>query len=120
MVSNAGVQRSLKFLEQTWEEVFEKADKEIDINQRGPLHLSLGLLEQFRSKNIEVIINVSSLLGFAPFNMINPVYNGTKSWMHFFTTNLRTQLKDTHIPGCGNYAADGGHEFASGGGRSVR
>ena len=28
---------------------------------------------------------------------MNPVYNGTKAWLHFFTMNLRTQLKDTNV-----------------------
>ena len=27
-----------------------------------------------------------------PVSIINPVYNGCKSWIHSFTTNLRTQL----------------------------
>jgi short-subunit dehydrogenase involved in D-alanine esterification of teichoic acids len=37
-------------------------------------------------------MNVSSVLGFNPFSVINPVYNGTKAWLHMFSTNLRTQL----------------------------
>merc|ERR1712071_667560 len=40
-----------------------------------------------------VIMNVSSVLGFVPFSVVNPVYNGSKAWVHFFTTNLRTQVK---------------------------
>lgn len=38
-------------------------------------------------------MNVSSGLGFVPFMVINPVYNGTKAWLHYFTTNLRTQVE---------------------------
>ncbi len=30
--------------------------------------------------------------GWNPISIINPVYNGCKSWIHSFTTNLRTQL----------------------------
>merc|ERR1712032_745613 len=42
-------------------------------------------------------MNVSSVLGYIPFSIINPVYNGTKAWLHFWSMNLRTQLKDTKI-----------------------
>lgn len=28
-----------------------------------------------------------------PFSIINPVYNGTKAWLHFWSMNLRTQLR---------------------------
>ena len=89
LINNAGVQRPLKVTE------FDlgKADQEIDINIRGPMHLSIGLLDHFKAKpSGAVIMNVSSVLGFIPFSIINPVYNGTKAWSHFWTMNLRTQL----------------------------
>jgi hypothetical protein len=70
----------------------EKADQEIDINIRGPMHLAIGFLEHFKKKEAATIVNVSSVLGFIPFSIINPVYNGTKAWMHFWSMNLRTQL----------------------------
>jgi len=34
---------------------------------------------------------------FVPFSIVNPVYNGTKAWVHFWTMNLRTQLKDSKV-----------------------
>lgn len=72
-----------------------KADQEIDTNIRGPMHLAISLLPHFTSLpsgKQGVIINVSSVLGFAPTSLINCVYNGTKSFMHFFTMNMRAQL----------------------------
>jgi short-subunit dehydrogenase involved in D-alanine esterification of teichoic acids len=42
-------------------------------------------------------MNVSSVLGFLPTSVINPVYNGTKAFVHAWTTNMRTQLRDTNI-----------------------
>ncbi|OIW32771.1 NAD(P)-binding protein [Coniochaeta ligniaria NRRL 30616] len=91
LVNNAGVQRPLKILED--QDFLTKADQEIDINIRGPMHLTLGLLPHFRSKKDgAIVINVSSVLGFIPFSVINPVYNGTKAWLHFWSMNLRTQL----------------------------
>lgn len=89
LINNAGVQRPLEVLKQSPEEILEKADQEIDINIRGPMHLALGLLEHLKAKEHAVIINVSSILGFVPFSVINPVYNGTKAWLHFWSMALR-------------------------------
>ncbi len=92
LVNNAGVQRPLEILEDR--DFLAKADQEIDINIRGPMHLTLGLLPHFRGKRDgAVVVNVSSVLGFVPFSVINPVYNGTKAWLHFWSMTLRTQLR---------------------------
>lgn len=88
LVNNAGVQRPLDINDLD----LGKADQEIDINIRGPMHLAIGFLEHFKSKKNATIINVSSVLGFVPTSIINPVYNGTKAWLHFWSMNLRTQL----------------------------
>lgn len=94
LVNNAGVQRPLDVNNFD----LQKADQEIDINIRGPMHLAIGLLDHFKSKpNGALVVNVSSVLGYIPTSVINPVYNGTKAWMHFWSMNLRTQLKDTKI-----------------------
>ncbi|KAF1827573.1 short-chain dehydrogenase [Dissoconium aciculare CBS 342.82] len=93
LINNAGVQRPLSVKDMKADEFLEKADQEISINVRGPMHLAVGLLPHFRSKSGAVIMNVSSLLGFVPFSIINPVYNGTKAWVHFWSMNLRTQLE---------------------------
>lgn len=101
IINNAGVQRPLEVSKLDASEFLEKADQEIDINIRGPMHLILGLLEHFKTKKEATVMNISSVLGYLPTSIINPVYNGTKAWVHMFTTNLRTQLqagKDTkHI-----------------------
>ena len=97
IINNAGVQRPLNFLETEKDEFLQKADQEIDINIRGPMHLIMEFLPHLKSKKSGLIINVTSVLGFVPFVPLNPVYNATKSWLHFFTMNLRTQLKDTNI-----------------------
>ncbi|KAI0179792.1 NAD(P)-binding protein [Hypoxylon sp. FL1284] len=97
LVNNAGVQRPLQVQRQTPEDFLSKADNEININIRGPLHLAVGLLPHFKAKQQALIINVSSVLGYVPFSIINPVYNGTKAWLHFWSMNLRSQLKDTNV-----------------------
>ena len=93
LINNAGVQRPLDINDFD----LAKADQEIDINIRGPMHLAIAFLPHLKSKPNAVIVNVSSVLGFIPFSIINPVYNGTKAWSHFWTMNLRTQLKDTNV-----------------------
>ncbi|KAI1099075.1 NAD(P)-binding protein [Jackrogersella minutella] len=97
LVNNAGVQRPLQVQKQTTEDFLSKADNEIDINIRGPLHLAIGLMPHLKSKSHAIIINVTSVLGFVPFSVINPVYNGTKAWLHFWSMTLRSQLKDTNV-----------------------
>lgn len=97
LVNNAGVQRPLQVLKDDPAELLAKADNEIDINIRGPMHLAVGLLEHFKSKPAALIINVSSVLAFIPFSIINPVYNGTKAWLHSWSMALRVQLKDTNV-----------------------
>lgn len=78
LVNNAGVQRSLKIVEMEPSDFLSKADQEIDINIRGPMHLTLGLLPHFKTKEFATIINISSVLGYIPFSVINPVYNGPR------------------------------------------
>ncbi|OAR01727.1 hypothetical protein LLEC1_03267 [Akanthomyces lecanii] len=97
IVNSAGVQRPLDVLGDH-ENFLSKADQEIDINIRGPLHLTMRLLPHLQKQQNPVIVNVSSILGFLPFSFINPIYNGTKAWVHFWSMNLRTQLAGAKSP----------------------
>ncbi|KPI45085.1 putative oxido DltE [Cyphellophora attinorum] len=95
VINNAGVQRPFQILGPDYDFDLDKADQEINTNIRGPMHLSVLLVPHFNSKpNGGVIMNVSSVLGYNPFSLVNPVYNGTKAWVHFFTMNLRSQLRN--------------------------
>ena len=99
LVNNAGVQRPLEVLKQDADDFLSKADNEININIRGPMHLAVGLLPHLKSKPHALVVNVSSVLGFVPFSIINPVYNGTKAWLHFWSMNLRyVPVKPTDGP----------------------
>jgi len=93
LINNAGVQRPLDVNDFD----LQKADQEISINISGPMHLAINFLDHFKSKPSATIINVGSVLGYNPFSIINPVYNGTKAFVHFWTMNLRTQLKNSNI-----------------------
>lgn len=95
LVNNAGVQRPLNVLRDDAADLLARADQEIDVNVRGPMHLAVGLLPHFRSLPAgrgALIINVSSVLGFVPFAVGNPCYNATKAWLHSWTMGLRAQL----------------------------
>lgn len=96
LVNNAGVQRPLDVNKMSSEEFLEKADQELRTNISGPMHLALTLLPHLKARCAggagAVIVNVSSVLGINPFSIINPVYNGSKAWLHFWTMNLRSQL----------------------------
>lgn len=95
VINNAGVQRPFQVLGPDYGFDLNKADQEIDINIRGPMHLSVGLIPHLNEQpNGGVIMNVSSVLGYNPISLVNPVYNGTKAWIHFFSMNLRSQLRD--------------------------
>ena len=93
LVNNAGVQRPLDVtdLNLGW------LDQEIDINVRGPIHLANAFLPHFLSKKHAVIANVSSVLGIVPFSIVNPGYNGTKAYMHFYSEAQRVQLAHTPV-----------------------
>ena len=98
VINNAGVQRPFELFGPDYDFDLAKADQEIDINIRGPLHLCVGLIQKhFVNLDKAVIMNVSSVLGFIPFAQVNPVYNGTKAWLHFFSTNLRGMVEGKNI-----------------------
>lgn len=73
LVNNAGVQRPLDVNKMDVEDFLERADDEILTNVNGPLHLAVRLLPHFRKQPGAVIMNVSSVLGYIPTSIINPV-----------------------------------------------
>lgn len=97
LINNAGVQRPLDVNSLDAVEFAQKADQEIDINIRGPMHLTLHLLPHLKTKQNPLIVNISSILGFVPFSIINPVYNATKAWLHFWSMALRQQLQGSNV-----------------------
>ncbi|KAF6766777.1 Short-chain dehydrogenase/reductase SDR [Kalmanozyma brasiliensis GHG001] len=93
LINNAGVQRPLEVQNLA----LDKVDNEIDINIRGPVHLATAFLDHLKTKKLGVIVNVSSVLGFVPYSIINPVYNSTKAFCHFWSEAQRVQLKNTNV-----------------------
>lgn len=100
LINNAGVQQPLQILGPDYDFDLSRADEEINTNIRGPMHLSIQLIQKhfiFLQQGA-VIVNVSSILAFNPFSLVNPVYNGTKAWLHAFSVNLRSQLAKAESP----------------------
>lgn len=86
LVNNAAVQRLATAGPRTRPGGFKRGAKggqEISINIPGPMHQAIGLLPYLMSKPKAMIINVSSILGYVPFSILNTVYNDTTVWVHF-------------------------------------
>ncbi|KAK7543056.1 chromosome segregation protein Csm1/Pcs1-domain-containing protein [Phyllosticta citricarpa] len=91
VINNAGVQRPLDVQREEPAGFLDKADNEIDIDFKGPLLLTIGLLPHLRER-------AKHGAGAAVVDVIaSPFYNGTKAWLHFWSTNLRTQQRGTRV-----------------------
>lgn len=75
VVANAGVQLPLDVNKLNLEDV----DAELRTNAHSPVHLATHLLDHFKAKPAARIFYVSSVLGFVPSSILNPVYNGESS-----------------------------------------
>lgn len=96
VINNAAIQEPLKVQDDAID-FLQKADREIDINIRGPMHLTLHLIPHFKTKPAALIVNITSGLGFVPVVPLCPGYNASKAWMRSWSINLRTQLRDTNV-----------------------
>ena len=94
LVNNAGIQRDIDFTKGT--EDLLNGPSEIRINIEGPVYLSAHFIPLLREQQEATIINVSSVLAFAPMARV-PVYCATKAFLHNFSLSLRVQLKKSGI-----------------------
>ena len=76
------------------------ADEDIDammnVNVKSVLYGMQETLPHFRERGTGHVINVSSLLGRAPFAMFRSAYNGAKHFLNSLTANFRTEVQETH------------------------
>jgi len=90
LVNNAGVQNWMK---PTDDNFYEKAMREININNMAPIHLTHLFLQL---PSLKTIMNVTSGLAFVQLTAV-PVYCATKSFFHSFTLSLRHLMKAKNV-----------------------
>ncbi len=92
VINNAGIMRSIDFLNVECDKVCE----EIDINLNGTINMAQAFLPHLLKQEKSAIINVSSGLAFVPFEK-TPIYCVSKAGVHTYTKVLRAQLKNTSV-----------------------
>lgn len=76
---------------------FDKASEEMSTNYLAVIRLNEALLPLLKSQPESAIVNVTSLVAFAPVTVI-PTYSDTKAALHSYTLTLRHTLAiDTDV-----------------------
>ncbi|HEY0177840.1 MAG TPA: SDR family NAD(P)-dependent oxidoreductase, partial [Pedobacter sp.] len=75
---------------------WEKADEEIQTNYISLVRLTEKLLPQLRQQESAAVVNVSSIVVFAPGLNI-PTYSVSKAAVHSYTRILRLALRETGV-----------------------
>ncbi|WP_127960426.1 SDR family NAD(P)-dependent oxidoreductase [Serratia microhaemolytica] len=68
----------------------------VNTNIVALLHITKKVLKMFKEKNQGHIINIGSVAAYYPY-MGSNVYGATKSFVHNFTLNLKTDLEGSNI-----------------------
>jgi len=71
-------------------------DEMMRINIKSVVYGAQEILPHFKERGSGQIINVSSMLGRAPFSTFRSAYNGTKHFLNAITWNLREELRESH------------------------
>ena len=75
---------------------YSKATTEMDTNYLSIVNLTEQLLPILRTKPDAAVVNVSSIVAFAP-SAILPTYTASKAALHAYTKTLRYTLRDTNV-----------------------
>ncbi|MGA7438930.1 MAG: SDR family oxidoreductase [Luteibacter sp.] len=92
LVNNAGISLEGSILENS----AEKIEKILAINTVAPSVLSAVAAQHFVARNNGGIINIASVLAFAP-EMMDGIYSGTKAHLLNLTLGLASKLQGTHV-----------------------
>ena len=94
LINNAG--RPFVYTLDGESDAYSKATTEMDTNYLSIVNVTEQLLPILRTKADAAIVNVSSIVAFAP-SAVLPTYTASKAALHAYTKTLRYTLKDTSI-----------------------
>jgi len=94
VINNAGAANLNNLADDT--NTFEKASEEILTNYLSVIRLNEKLLPLLKKQNNAAIVNVSSIVAFAPGAKL-ATYAATKAALHSYTRALRLALGDTSV-----------------------
>lgn len=95
LINNAGkAHRYLAAQEDA--DTFSKAQEEMATNFLAPVRLTEGLLPLLKRQPQAAIVNISSIVSFAP-SVFLPTYSATKAALHSFSQTLRLALSQTKV-----------------------
>ena len=91
LVNNAGLAFLHKLIDSPDAELYARA--EMETNYFGPINLTTQLLPLLKKQPEAAIINVSSIVAFAP-GLSLPTYSASKAALHSYTQALRLSLAE--------------------------
>jgi hypothetical protein len=92
LVNNAGVSVEGKLLTSN----IDSVESMIYLNVTALTRLALAAAPAFAARNNGLIINISSVVAFAP-ELLNGAYSGTKAYVVNFTQALKAELAETNV-----------------------
>jgi len=77
-------------------DTFSKAQQELATNFLAPIRLTEGLLPVLKKHKEAAVVNISSIVSFAP-SVFLPTYSATKAALHSYSQTLRLALLESNV-----------------------
>lgn len=94
LINNAGIQNNLRLDDASCN--VSAIRHEVDVNLVAPMVLTQALLPHLQARQLSLIVNVTSGLGYVP-KRTAAVYSATKAGLHLFTSALRVQMEGSTV-----------------------